>query len=101
MEATSISERSGVRPKSSDDLRAQLQGMWAAVAPAWGEHAAYADARGAEVAETMLALTTPRSGERLLELACGAGGLGLAAAERVGRAGGGVLSDVVEEMKSM
>ena len=61
-------------------LRRRLHGMWAAVAPAWDEHADYADARGAAVAERMLELAAPRPGERVLELACGPGGLGLAAA---------------------
>src|SRR2546421_2277467 len=85
----------------SDELRAHLRGMWAAVAPGWGEHAEYADTRGAEAAATMLALTMPQPGDRLLELACGAGGLGLAAAERVGPGGEIVLSDVVPEMTSI
>src|SRR3977135_4150751 len=105
MTTESISERSDVRPesdaRSSDDLRAQLHGLWAAVASAWEEHAAYADARGAEVAETMLTLTTPRSGERVLELACGPGGLGLEAAQRVGPDGEAVLSDVVAQMTAV
>jgi hypothetical protein len=79
---------------SMDDLRTRLHGMWAAVADGWAEHAQYADARGAEVAEAMLALTAPQPGERVLELACGPAGLGLAAAERVGPSGAVVLSDV-------
>jgi SAM-dependent methyltransferase len=83
------------------DLRAHLHGMWAAVAGSWGEHADYADERGAAAAERMLELTTPRPGERVLELACGPGGLGLAAAERIGPAGEVVLSDVVPEMTSI
>src|SRR6266542_7125219 len=97
----SIVERSDVRPepesRNRDELRAHLRGMWAAVAPGWAEHATYADARGAEVAETMLALTMPQSGERVLELACAPGGLGIAAAKRVAPAGEVVLSDVVPE----
>jgi SAM-dependent methyltransferase len=105
MDARSIIERSDVRPRSDgpdgDELRARLRGMWAAVAAGWAEHAAYADARGAKAAETMLALTTPQPGERVLELACGTGGLGLAAAERVAPAGQVVLSDVVAEMTSI
>ena len=36
----------------------------------------------------MLGLTRPQPGERVLELACGPAGLGLAAAERVGPTGG-------------
>jgi SAM-dependent methyltransferase len=72
--------------------------MWAAVAPAWGEHADDGDDRGAPLTERMLELAAPAAGDRVLELACGAGGLGLAAAERVGPDGAVVLSDVVDEM---
>ena len=82
----------------SEDLRPHLHGMWAAVVPAWAEHADYADARGAEVAERMLELTAPAPGERVLELACGPGGLGLAAAARVAPDGEVVLSDVAAGM---
>jgi SAM-dependent methyltransferase len=77
---------------------AMLHSMWAAVAPAWGEHAAYVDARGAELSERMLALTAPEAGEDVLELASGAGGLGLAAAELVAPDGEVVISDVAAEM---
>jgi enediyne biosynthesis protein CalE5 len=76
----------------------KLHAMWANVAPAWREHAAFADARGAEVASRLLALTQPVPGERVLELACGPGGLGLAAATRVGAGGEVVMSDVAAEM---
>ncbi len=86
---------------SMDDLRTRLHGMWAAVADGWAEHAQYADARGAEVAETMLDLTRPQPGERVLELACGPAGLGLEAAKRVGPGGAVVLSDVVAEMTAI
>jgi SAM-dependent methyltransferase len=75
--------------------------MWAAVAGSWAEHAEYADARGAKVAERMLELTMPRPGERVLELACGPGGVGLAAAERVAPGGEVVLSDVAAEMTAI
>jgi enediyne biosynthesis protein CalE5 len=85
----------------TDDVRARLHGMWATVAPAWAKHAAYADARGAEVAERMLELTAPAPGERVLELACGPAGLGLAAAARVGPGGEVVLSDVAAEMTAI
>jgi SAM-dependent methyltransferase len=83
------------------DLRARLHGMWAGVAPAWAEHAAYADARGAGIGETMLDRVAPAPGERVLELACGPGGLGLAAAVRVAPDGEVVLSDVVAEMTAI
>ena len=49
------------------------------MAGGWAEHAAYVDARGAEITELMLDRTSPQPGERVLELACGAGGTGLAA----------------------
>lgn len=94
-------ERPGTQGIRDEDLRAQLHGMWAAVAPAWSEHAAYADARGAEVGEKMLALTRPVPGDRVLELACGPGGLGLAAASLVAPEGEVVLSDVAAEMTSI
>jgi SAM-dependent methyltransferase len=85
-------------PDAGAQVRAHLHGMWASVAQSWGEHAEYVDARGALVTQRMLELTLPQPGERVLELACGPGGLGIAAAEHVGPDGEVVLSDVVEEM---
>ncbi len=79
----------------------RLHGMWAAVAPAWAEHTEYADLRGAGVAEAMLERSAPAPGERVLELACGPGGLGLAAAARVAPDGEVVLSDVVPGMTAI
>ena len=67
-----------------DARRAHLHGMWAAVAGSWGEHADYVDVRAASVTESMLAASRPQPGERVLELACGAGGAGIAAAGLVG-----------------
>lgn len=85
----------------TEQLRTRLHEMWAAVAPAWAAHASYADARGLEIGETMLDRTGPVSGERVLELACGPGGLGLAAAARVAPGGEVVLSDVAAEMTAI
>jgi SAM-dependent methyltransferase len=79
-------------------VRAHLHGMWAGVATSWGENAEYADARGAQVADALLAGSRPQPGERVLELACGPGGLGIAAAEHVAPDGEVVLSDIVAEM---
>jgi SAM-dependent methyltransferase len=83
-----------------DALRARLAGMWGAVAGGWAQHAEYADVRGAQSAERMLELADVGAGDRVLELACGPGGLGLAAAERVAP-GEVVLTDVAEAMTAI
>jgi ubiquinone/menaquinone biosynthesis C-methylase UbiE len=83
------------------ELGAQVHGLWASVAPMWGRHADYVDARGAALTERMLGATLPQPGERVLELACGAGGVGLAAATPVGPEGEVVLSDVAAEMTAV
>jgi len=83
------------------DLRAHLHGMWSSVADAWGEHADYIDERGAEVTARMLELARPKAGDRVLELACGPGGLGLAAAPLVAPHGEVVLSDVAAGMTAI
>jgi len=105
MQASSVIEgREGERAEAAGVPMTSARistACWAAVAGAWGEHAAYVDARGASVSERMLELTLPRPGERVLELACGPGGPGLVAAERVAPEGEVVLSDVVPEMTSI
>jgi SAM-dependent methyltransferase len=63
-----------------------------------GEHAAYADERGAAVTEVLLNRAALHPGDRVLDLATGPGGAGLAAAPRVAPRGEVVLSDVAEEM---
>jgi SAM-dependent methyltransferase len=101
VETRTITEPADGRPEDGGDVRGHLHGMWAAVAPAWAEHAAYADERGAGVAEAMLELAMPGPGERVLELACGPGGLGLGAAARVAPGGHVVMSDVAAEMTAI
>jgi SAM-dependent methyltransferase len=71
--------------------------MWEAVAPGWGEHAEFVDARGAEVTARMLEAAAPAPGERVLELACGPGSVGLAAAP-LAAPGEVVMSDVAADM---
>jgi enediyne biosynthesis protein CalE5 len=103
-EASSVVERPDPGQRAGGDrgdLRRQLHGMWASVAAAWGEHADYADTRGAAITAKLLQRSAPRPGERVLELACGAGGVGIAAAKLVGPAGEVVLSDVAAEMTSI
>jgi len=97
VEAQSIAQQ----PDARRELRSHLHGMWSAVAASWGEHADETEARAAAVSARMLELAAPRPGDRVLELACGAGGLGLAAAGRVAPGGEVVLSDVVCEMTAI
>lgn len=84
-----------------DEMRAHLHRMWGSVAPGWAENAEFADARGAVVTDRMLELVALRPGDRVLELGCGPGGVGLAAAQRVGPHGEVVLSDVAAEMTAI
>lgn len=93
-----VGQIAGNACRDMDEVRAQLRRMWSGVADAWGEHAAFIDARGAAVTERMLELAAPQAGERVLELACGPGGAGLAAAERVGPEGEVLLSDIAPGM---
>src|SRR3954451_10704810 len=79
-------------------LRVQLHTMWGTVAGGWGDNADYVDRRGSTITEAMLTATGPAPGDRVLELACGPGSVGLAAAPAVGPSGEVVLSDVAEEM---
>jgi SAM-dependent methyltransferase len=86
---------------AADGLRAGLHGLWSAVAGGWAEYADEVDVRGRPVTDAMLAATAPRAGERVLELACGPGGTGLAAAALVAPGGEVVLSDVAAEMTAI
>ena len=79
----------------SDEKRDHVHQLWNSVAPHWGEHADYIDAKGEGLNKVLLDNAAISATDRVLELACGAGGLGLAAA---GRAGKIVISDVSEAM---
>jgi enediyne biosynthesis protein CalE5 len=98
MEATSMAGRTDAGGR--DELRARLHGMWSAVAGGWAQHADYVDARAAGATEKLLALVELGTGDRVLELACGPGGLGLAVAPRVAP-GEVVMSDVAPEMTAI
>lgn len=84
---------------NSDPLRAGLQAQWSAAAAGWDEHAEYVDERARPVTERMLTCADLSRSDRVLELACGPGGLGLAAATRVD--GDVVLSDVAPAMTAI
>lgn len=87
--------------QATNDLAAGLHAMWGAVADGWGEHADFVDARSTALTARMLDRAALRPGERVLELAGGAGGLGMAAAEQVGPDGEVVISDVAAEMTAI
>jgi enediyne biosynthesis protein CalE5 len=93
-----MSDQTGpAAPPSADELRARVHRGWTTVAPAWGEHAAYADSRAPEVTQYLLDAVEPRPGDRVLELASGPGGLGIAVAALVAP-GEVVMSDVAGPM---
>ena len=78
MQARTVIEQrhgdAGGRDGDLERLRAHLHEMWAGVAGAWGEHAAYNDARGAALSERMLELTAPRPGRARARAGLRAGG---------------------------
>ena len=81
-----------------DDYRAaSLQG-WSAVAPDWAELAERIDQQLRPAAEWMLEAVSPRSGDRVLELAGGPGTLSILAAGRVAPDGTVLHSDFSEAM---
>ena len=82
----------------TDEVRSGIRGMWASVTDGWAVHADENDERAAGLTAGMLDAAAVAPGQRVLELACGPGGTGIAAAERVGPDGEVVLSDVVEGM---
>jgi ubiquinone/menaquinone biosynthesis C-methylase UbiE len=69
--------------------------MWNAVAEHWGNHAAYIDAKGEGLNKVLLDNAAIRATDQVLELACGAGGLGMDAAAYAGHV---VITDVAEAM---
>jgi SAM-dependent methyltransferase len=72
--------------------------MWASVAASWGASADDIDQRVAPITERMLDAVAVHAGDRVLELASGPGGAGLAAASPAGPSGEVVISDVVPVM---
>jgi SAM-dependent methyltransferase len=84
--------------RADDEVRTFLHGMWAGVAAAWEANADDVDRRAEAITERMIDSVDLRLGGRVLELACGPGGAGIEAAERVGPDGEVVISDVVAGM---
>ena len=100
MHATSIAQQTdgtGAPGQNADQLRERLHQMWGEVAGGWGQHADHVDQRSSQLTKDMLDRAALRPGDRVLELACGPGGAGLAAAALVAP-GEVVLSDVAAGM---
>ncbi len=76
-----------------------LRRMWGSVAGGWEEHAEFVDARAAEMTARLLEAARLEPGVRVLDLAGGPGGAGLAAATLVD--GDVVISDVAPEMTAI
>lgn len=85
-------------PKSIAEIRERVHCGWSKVAGAWAEHAHYVDAQLVEITKKMIDRAQLQPGNRVLELACGPGGLGLSIAQRVGPTSSVVVSDVVRQM---
>jgi ubiquinone/menaquinone biosynthesis C-methylase UbiE len=82
----------------ADDVRAQQRESWARAAPAWTRRRDELQRFAAPVSEWILEHAELEEGERVLELAAGAGETGFLAAQRVGPTGTLVSTDVAEEM---
>lgn len=72
--------------------------MWDSVAPGWEANAGFVDEQLAPATKALLDAAQIGEGDRVLDLAAGPGGAGLAAAQRVGSTGRVVLSDVAAAM---
>lgn len=84
---------------SSEEYRAASQQQWGGTASEWARAADEAETGASAVAtEWMLDTAALEPGERVLELACGAGRVGLQAAQQVGPDGLVVCSDFAEPM---
>jgi ubiquinone/menaquinone biosynthesis C-methylase UbiE len=86
---------------TAEQIRSRVHRMWGSVAPSWGEHVGHVEQRAAVVTRLMIEAVAPAPGEDVLELACGAGGLGLTIADQVAPGGHVVLSDVAPEMVAL
>lgn len=83
----------------SEEHREASRAQWSGAAEGWAAEAERRERGPAgKAADRMLALAAPAEGESVLELACGAGDVGLRAAAVVGPAGRVLLTDFAEPM---
>lgn len=85
---------------TEEQIRDRMHHMWGSVAESWGQHAEHIEQRAETITRLMIDGVAPAPGEEVLELACGAGGVGLILADRV-TGGRVVLSDVAPEMVAL
>lgn len=75
-----------------------MSDMWDSVAENWQRNADFVDRHMADATAALLSAVEVEPGDAVLELACGPGGAGLAAAAVVGESGRVVLADVAPSM---
>ncbi len=75
-----------------------MSDMWDLVADGWERNAAFVESQLGAATGTLLDLARVQDGDAVLDLACGAGAAGIAAAARVGTGGRVVLADAAAEM---
>jgi SAM-dependent methyltransferase len=81
-----------------DEHRASARAMWDAAAPGWGRQRDRFEAAIAPVSAALLAAAELAPGQRVVDLAAGPGGLGIAAARAVAPGGTVLISDLSEPM---
>jgi ubiquinone/menaquinone biosynthesis C-methylase UbiE len=77
---------------------AAVSEMWNGVAGGWEKQADFVDRHTAAATEAMLDAAAIGPGDEVLDLACGPGGAGIAAAHRVGESGRVMLADIASAM---
>jgi ubiquinone/menaquinone biosynthesis C-methylase UbiE len=82
----------------ADDVRTRTRAMWEGVASAWDRLEEETERFAAPVTGWMLDAALLAPGQRVLELACGPGAVGLAAASTVAPGGEVLLTDAAEAM---
>jgi SAM-dependent methyltransferase len=83
---------------SLDDFRRQSKAVWGAMAAGWEKKRAYLGAVARPVGEWLITNLDVRPGQTILELACGAGDTGFAAAPLLGPTGRLIMTDFASGM---
>ena len=81
-----------------DDFRQRSKAVWEAMAAGWEAKRAYLWGVSSHIGEWLIANLDVRPGQTVLELACGTGDTGLAAAPLLGPAGRLILTDFAPRM---